>query len=468
MDKKKYDELITSPYFCAYPFVQVSTVPAGFMRPCCFYTDILKNDDGSSSNVDKNTFQNIWNNNNFKTIRKDMLDAKKIHGCQQCHKEDSFGGDSMRKRSLREWTWRSDFKAILEDAQKNEGHLSTDIKFLELKPGNLCNLKCRMCNQFDSSKYAAELKEIGARFNTTTETSQARLFDDSSFEYDFNLEKMADWSKNADIWKSFEKILSQVEILSFAGGEPSLIEEVYTSLKFCVDNGYAKNIRVYFASNFTQNLDRFAQLAKHFERFDFIASIDGHGDTQEYIRFPSKWPTIEKNFYLINEYSRNFSSINLMINLTLNLYNILSFTELLNWLEAPRLKHGLKEDPFNLNILMFPEYLSVDLLPNSLRQDVISKVRSYMESSWICKARPHIYSRLEQLNNMLAVRVDETAQDYTKKLTQFWVYTKILDQIRSQKITEFEPPLVAAIENNLKIAGCDLALLAKQYHLQTV
>ena len=135
MDKKQYEELINSPYFCAYPFVQVSTVPAGFMRPCCFFTDILKNNDGSSSNVDKNTFQNVWNNNNFKTIRKDMLSAQKIPGCQQCHKEDSFGGDSMRKRSLREWTWRSDFKAMLEDAQKNEGALSKSYNSEERDSG---------------------------------------------------------------------------------------------------------------------------------------------------------------------------------------------------------------------------------------------------------------------------------------------------------------------------------------------
>ena len=85
MDDKKYQEIIKSAYFCAYPFVQVSTVPAGFMRPCCFFTDFLKNDDGTNSNVDKNDFQNVWNNKNFKidcAIK--ICYPRKKHVCDCC------------------------------------------------------------------------------------------------------------------------------------------------------------------------------------------------------------------------------------------------------------------------------------------------------------------------------------------------------------------------------------------------
>ena len=464
MDDKKYQEIIKSAYFCAYPFVQVSTVPAGFMRPCCFFTDFLKNDDGTNSNVDKNDFQNVWNNKNFKTIRTEMLNAKKINGCLQCHKEDSFGGDSMRKRSLREWTWRNDFKKIVATALDNEGTLETGIKFLELKPGNLCNLKCRMCNQFDSSKYATELKEIGVKFNINGNVSQARLFEEYTFEYDFDLGKMADWTNNQDIWKSFEKLAPQVEILSFAGGEPTLIEEVHTALRYCVDNGLAKDITVYFASNFTQKMTRFIELAQHFKRFDFIASIDGTKHIQEYIRFPSKWPIVESNFKDVNLAAVRYPGVNLMINLTLNIYNILNFTELLDWLEDEKLRAGLKEDPFNLNILMFPSYLSLELLPDSLRSLAIGKIETYFKKSWICKEKSHISARISQLIEMLEKK-DLNDADSIKRLEEFWIYTKILDQSRQQKLKDVLPELYNSIEQKLIERKFDFSENYKKYQI---
>jgi organic radical activating enzyme len=467
MSDSIFKELINSPYFCAYPFVQISTVPAGFMRPCCFYTDILKNDDGSGSNVDKNTFQDVWNNNNFRTIRTDMLNFKKISNCQQCHKEDSFGGDSMRKRSLREWTWRDDFKKTVLDTLKSNGVTESGVKFLELKPGNLCNLKCRMCNQFDSSKYATELKEIGAKFNASASAGQARLFEKSSFEYDFDLSKMADWTNNPAIWKSFETLASQVEILSFAGGEPSLIQDVYKSLKYCVENDLAKNITVYFATNFTQNLDKFAELAKAFKRFDFIASIDGHGEVQEYIRFPSSWTQVEKNFLQINDYCKKFKNINLMINLTVNIYNILSFTKLLSWLEQPDLRDGFREDPFNLNILMFPNYLSFDLLPLSLRSQAISRIKEFLDKSWICSEKSHIKSRVLQLINMLENRNFSEDSSYLKRLKEFWIYSKILDQHRHQKMQAVLPELYEEVKKTLEVHKVDLKDIYRVFQISS-
>ncbi|MBC7466402.1 MAG: twitch domain-containing radical SAM protein [Bdellovibrio sp.] len=462
MDDAKYNEIIGSPGFCAYPFVQVSTVPAGFMRPCCFFTDILKNDDGSSANVDKNNFQTIWNNKNFKSIRNDMLSSTKVNGCLQCHKEDSFGGDSMRKRSLREWTWRQDFKEMVKHALNNDGTLESGIKFLELKPGNLCNLKCRMCNQFDSSKYASELQEIGAKFNKTA--SQARLFENYTFEYDFDLGKMADWTNNKQIWESFQNLAPQIEILSFAGGEPTLIEDVYKSLKYCVEKDLAKNITVYFASNFTQKMSKFIDLAQHFKRFDFIASIDGTEQTQEYIRFPSKWSVVESNFRDVNRGAAHYKNVNLMINLTLNIYNVLNFIDLLHWLEDDAFRPGLKEDPFNLNILMFPNYLSLELLPNNLRPAAIEKINNYLQTSWICKEKPHIHARLVQLVEMLGKNESVTENNF-KLLKEFWIYTKILDQSRKQKLKDTLPSLYIEVEKLLTDNNFNFAESYEKYQI---
>lgn len=449
MKRKGFSDIVQNEYFCAYPFVQISTVPAGFMRPCCFFGGILKNDDSSSSNVSKNDFQDVWNNSHFRKIRQDLLDGKKITGCKQCHIEDSYGGDSMRKRSLREWAWRPDFKMAIDFASRNDGSLNSPIRFLELKPGNLCNLKCRMCNQFDSSKYAAELKDIGAKFKGEKLSGNARIFDNHNFEFDFNISKMADWTNNNQIWESFERLIPNLEVLSFAGGEPTLIEEVYTALKSCVKTGASKNITVYFASNFTQKIDHFLDLAKSFKRFDFIASLDGKDQVQEYIRFPSKWSEVATNFAKAVESAKQHRSINILVNITLNIYNILNFTDFLKWLEQESFRSGLKEDPYNLNILMYPEYLSLSLLPQPLRGECVEKILEYKAQSWIIKEKPHIAARLDQLIGMIQ-NSSEKSEIFERRLEELWVYTQILDKTRKQSFNQTFPKLAESIEEELR------------------
>ncbi len=467
MTKSKFDQIVEDPNFCAYPFVQISTVPAGFMRPCCFYAGTLKNDDSSNANVSTNTFQNVWNNADFKKIRSQMISGKVVRECKQCHVEDSFGGDSMRKRSLREWSWRSDFRQSVEQAISTDGRIESSVKFLELKPGNLCNLKCRMCNQFDSSKYASELKEIGAQFKGEKLTGNPRIFDEHNFEFDFDLSKMADWRNNTHIWSSFEKLAPELEVLSFAGGEPTLIEEVYKALKFCVENSYAKNITVYFASNFTQKMDRFLELAKNFKRFDFIASLDGKDHVQEYIRFPSKWSEVVENFAKTTQFASQHKAINVMVNMTLNIYNILYFTEFLTWLEQDAFRAGLKEDPYNLNILMYPEYLSHKLLPDSLRTECLSKIQKYADQSWVVREKPHIAARIVQLKEMIASK-PEADINHQRLLGEFWIYTKILDQSRKQSFAKSFSALSEAIEENLKGFGFEFAKARENFKIPEI
>jgi len=464
MKKNELEDVKKNPFFCAYPFVQLSTVPAGFVRPCCFFSDTLKINNLTKANVNRDSFQEIWNCGDIKSIRQKLIRGEKVSGCKQCYQEESFAGDSMRKRSLREWEKREEFVKTVEYAAANNGEINSAIRFLELKPGNLCNLKCRMCNQFDSSKYAAELKEISKDLKSSNVVSGARLFDKYNFELDFDLSKMANWHNNKKIWDSFEKLAGDLEILSFAGGEPSIIEEVYKVLEFCVEQNFSKNLTVYLASNFTQNLDRMIVLAKNFKRFDFIASIDGCAEVQEYIRFPSVWKDIESNFHKVCNAAKTSSNINVLVNITVDIYNIMQLTDLLNWIESEKFIEGLKEDPFNLNILMFPEYLSFKLLPKKLRAQTIQNLHSFSKKSWICNKKPHIKQRVNQLSEMLKSDFFNPKDEY-KLLSEFWIYTKILDKYRKQDFEKLMPALAYEITNELNQYGFDFDQASDKFSL---
>ena len=64
-----------------------------------------------------------------------------------------------------------------------------------------------------------------------------------------------------------------------------------------LENLDGPNITLQIFTNLQLFNDRIVKLLEPFRYIDFILSIDGIGDTYEYIRYPGKWSRIE-------EYSR--------------------------------------------------------------------------------------------------------------------------------------------------------------------
>ena len=143
-----------------------------------------------------------------------------------------------------------------------------------------------MCNQYYSSKVVRYLKELSKKYTGLVRVGQSRLFDSENFDVNFDLSQMPNWGDKKEVWATVEKMLPHLEVISFAGGEPTLIEGVSYVLQRCVETNNARHIKVFFSSNFMQMPRLYIDLAPHFKCFEFIASIDGYGPIQEYIRHP--------------------------------------------------------------------------------------------------------------------------------------------------------------------------------------
>lgn len=442
--------------FCVYPFIELSTVPAGFLRPCCFFTHMIKDEKHELMNVQRNTFQEAWNSPHLRSVRQEMLAGKAQPGCEQCYNEERYGSQSMRQRSFWPWLNRPEVRDAIQSASENEGYVKGPVRFLELKPGNLCNLKCRMCNQFDSSSVAAELASISKKFSELQLGNKARLFDDANFEPDFNASKMADWQNNPALWESARKIIPELEVLSIAGGEPTLIPEVFDFLSECVSSGRSSHIQVFFSSNFTRIPEKLVELSKHFREFNFIASIDGVGPVQEYIRFPSKWEDVSRNYLRILE-QVNFKNTRLSVNMTLNIYNILHFTEFLAWLESqPKNVSSALFDvyPMNINILEHPPYLKAQNLPAAVRGEAIRRIEEFRGRTKIFRMLAGLDDRIKQVLEMLK-EDPESQPGHARRVEQFWKFTRILDESRGQSLAATLPELHAAMLAELARLGID-------------
>ncbi len=441
---------------CLYPFVQLSTIPSGFVRPCCYYTRFLVTEnpdpvtgkmDWRKVNVARDSMKSIWESENLAHIRREMIAGNLLPGCNQCYREDRVGTTSLRQRSFKEWGDHPGVQDALKEAKEKKGYTTAPVRYFELKPGNLCNLKCRICNQFDSSKVASEMRELSEKYQVPHLLTQSRLLDKTRIEADFDISQMPDWSKLDAFWEEADTLLPHLETLSIAGGEPMLLHNVTRFLNRAVETGHSKHMKVFLASNFTHFKDGFFDIAGQFELFEFIASVDGYGSTQEYIRYPSEWSVIAENFKKAKA-KMVPNRLKALTNITLQILNVMTITELLDWLDELEIDEPhFHQHPYFLNLLSHPSYLAIQNLPPKARVIALERLESYRQRSRILKKFPEMNERIDLITEVLKA---PPGADYETRLREFVKTQNVLDEHRSQSLAQFNPELFRIVQDELK------------------
>ena len=184
-------------------------------------------------------------------------------------------------------------------------------------------------------------------------------------------------------------------------------------LDYFIDNGTAKNIKLKYNTNLTNVPKHLLDKWKKFKVIQLNCSIDATGALDRYIRYPSDWKTIEKNFNEI----RKLDNANIEIHCTVQIYNILRLQELIEW--ALPYKHKIY-----FNILNHPEYLNIRCLPKDLKINVEKNLQPYL-------LLPRVKGIIDYI----------WAEDWSDKLPQFVKYTKELDASRNESIKDVVPEL---------------------------
>ena len=210
---------------------------------------------------------------------------------------------------------------------------------------------------------------------------------------------------------------------------------VLRALKYCVDNDYSKNIKVFISSNFTNLNKNFLDLMPHFKKFELIASIDGIEKIQEYARFPSKWGQISNNYLLAKQYMEH-PNIKILINITVSILNVTNLDKLLYWIEERANEYPYySEWPFNINLLYGPYDQQIIHLPDITKQLCRDRLNKYLQDSTILKEFPGLDSKI----HLILRELDSPANKAL--LDEFKMKTKIFDEHRNINITEYIPDL---------------------------
>lgn len=250
---------------------------------------VTKDDGYRHFNASRDSLTALWNSEYYKQIRKDMLANKRSEKCKKCWMAEDSGLSSMRRKGDHQH---------YEKYTRTDGTLDLQPNDIELHFGNVCNLTCKMCSTQFSHMIGKELLKMGEKDPDFLKwvKKESGLVNNWTNELDV----VYDWYKNKKIKKEiFEVVSKHSEELVVIGGEPTIIPEFYELLEYCYDQKTLMNKSLLVTTNLTNTNPKFTKWLKELKDFTIHASVDGIGERNEYIRYPSKWTSIQKslNFY---------------------------------------------------------------------------------------------------------------------------------------------------------------------------
>ena len=380
--------MTTSKTFCALPWMHIATSSSGNLRVCCNSTpgkNFITKKDGLPYKLYLDNLEEAWDSEVYTTIRKQMINGERPEMCQRCFGEEDVGIQSARQSWNKKW--QKDKEYIID--------APFDIKYVDLRLGNLCNLKCRMCNPYASNMWVKEWNLV----NTALSESEYK-----------RLSSM-DWPEKEKTWENLFSISHSVDEIYLTGGEPTVIKEQQKLLDYFIDNGTAKNVRLKYNTNLVKLPSWLIERWAHFKRVQLNCSIDATGALDHYIRYPSKWNTIVKNFEKI----RQLPNAGIEIHCTVQMYNILRLSELIDW--AKPYGHRIY-----FNILNHPEELNIRVLPEHLKDQAAAQLQPYLHLDKVQGIIDYMY-----------------AEDWNDKYHKFLEYTNVLDSSRNENLFELIP-----------------------------
>lgn len=442
-----------SKTFCILPWIHFSTRPNGHVRVCCTANassagktndkkyggeiGILKEDDGQPSNLGIHDMNQSWNNKYMRTTRLMMLNGEKPPQCSKCFVEELSGHISKRMWETQYWSRRLDVNQLINETN-DDGSIPEIIRYIDLRLGTKCNLKCIMCSPHDSSLWMSDWNKL-----------YPKIKNDS-------LKQLCGWSKgsggrgsyewyknNPSFWEQLYNQIPNLKQLYFAGGEALIMNEHYNLLQKIVDDGYADKVELRYNSNGTYLPDRLFDLWDKFYHVRFHFSVDSYAGMNDYIRFPPMWPTIEKNLHLLDKTPDN---IEVTIACAVQALNIYYLPDLIKW----KLGEGFKKiNPkhlgagmINCHLVYHPAFLNVRILPRWFKDKVREKYTRFYK--WLVT---NYRNDEEFLNDSYGIKRLRGlvrfmfSEDWSNRLPEFREYITLMDSIRKTNFRETFPEM---------------------------
>lgn len=137
-----------SKLYCVLAHKGLGLHNSGRTYLCCHSRQYLEDSDGRQIYLDTHTLEDAWASPTRREIQTALANDIEHPNCQACWDDEHAG-----KKSRRQWHNSTHHPVTERDDQP---------EILDLKMGNVCNMKCRTCNPEVSSQWYREDWELTA------------------------------------------------------------------------------------------------------------------------------------------------------------------------------------------------------------------------------------------------------------------------------------------------------------------
>ena len=333
--------------FCPLPWMHLATHPEGKATLCCV-SDHTNNmsaarTNGKVLNLNKNKVIEIVNSDYYVKVRQQMRQGIKPGACLRCYAEEDSLLSSKRELELARFG---------SDYTDKDGVIEPNLKFIELRLGNLCNVRCRTCNPASSTQWITEYNKLQSELKFVT-------------HYDGKID--THWTQSDEFWDDLLESSKNVELIYINGGEPTLVEKHWNYLERLIERGLHKQVKLWYSINMTNVPDKLLRIWEQFKQVEIHCSIDDIGERNSYIRKGTDWNDVLTN---INKLKEN-SWIDMSVTQTVSWMNIYYVNEFKQFFDDM----GIKSQS---NLVYDPKFYSISILPKEFKEVLSSRLPTHL------------------------------------------------------------------------------------------
>lgn len=359
--------------FCTMPYAHMAVESDGAVRPCCMGKPL-------NINVSGKTMNEVFESKERSDFV-DSFDRNEQHSsCSVCWQ------DPLNKFNTRVKFSSTDEMMPITEAVMNGATPERKLKWLEIKPGNRCNLKCRICGVHNSSMWTKDYHAGNQYMHSELDNFEPVPFKESE---EFKYTQKCEWIDEPQIWSDIQG-LDEVTMIHFMGGEPFMVPEHFQLLENLVNDpriDTSKTTIRYNTNGTYRPNDEQIALWRKFLRVIFLVSIDDFGPRFEYQRKLAVWDEVKYNLAKFRSLARESWSEEegvwkfvAIIDPTVSIFNIWNVGEIAD--EFARLGHTLNID---MNHFVTGGWNDCRILPKSIKEIITEKHKDH-ENAWVHQA----------------------------------------------------------------------------------
>lgn len=404
-----FGKIVDNETFCIYPWTNIHTNTDGRCKLCCnIYTEDYITIDNDYAILGYQELDDIWHGSYMKEVRRKMLAGERVKACHRCYEHEEKGLQSSRQWANETFSTES-YDPVF------------DPTLLELRLGNVCNLKCSGCWAVSSDQLYNERKRMLSEQSIPGWLARSWQHElDSVDKFDYN------WFNTPMFDKFIDRVAPNLQRLYLTGGEPTLIQKNREILDKLVEVGN-KDCYVCWTTNLTNWPEEFYDKLDFFHESEIQMSIDGFETSNSYIRYPTNWKSVEKNFAKAQQLPEKCI---LKVYFVYQAWNVYDVFNLVRWIEETQTRRV----DFVPIFLESPDYIHSCVWPEDIREQIVDKLEGF--------DTPY-FGAIQSIKNY----TKNTNKYNPELINKMRVYIKYLDMYRKYKFSDVFPELTKVIQH---------------------